>query len=321
MAGGYLVQPCWFIKGIIGLGRIGSAYAHALVQSGAVDELVLIDLNFELALGLAEELAFAPYRCGRERVVKVSAGHWREMADADIIVIAAGTGGRAARVAEIMPQKRDIAIYRAIFAKLALGSSDFPGVVVIAFDPTGILQLVAGSCSGLPKSRILGCGTVMQTFRLQSLCRELLREKYEEFCVPVAGSGDECFPLWSQASINGLPLMTLIDRGEITVYQLEMLFSKMESSFADIVRAKGWLSYLVADALLYISRAVLQNKAALLTVSSLMEGYDCAECCLSAPIIVNARGGRIIACDISKEERQRLVAIAKAQEKSSSNYL
>ncbi len=307
--------------GIIGLGRIGSAYAHALVQSGVVDELVLIDLNFELALGLAEELAFAPYRCGRERVMNVSAGHWRDMADADIIVIAAGTGVRTGCIAEVMPQKRDVAIYRAIFAKLAPGSSDFPGVVVIAFDPTGILQLVAGSCSGLPKGRILGCGTVIQTLRLQSLCRELLGGKYEEFRVPVAGSGDEFFPLWSQACIDGLPLATLIDRGEIAIYQLEILFSKMAGSLADMMRAKGWLSYLIADALLYISRAVLQDKAALLTASSLMEGYGCAECCLSIPIIVNARGGQIVACDLGREERQRLVSIAKTQEKSSSNYL
>lgn len=302
--------------GIIGLGRIGSAYAHALVQSGVVDELVLIDLNFELALGLAEELSFVPYGCGREGAVKVCAGHWRELADADIIVIAAGAGQRTANTAGIMAQQRDIAIYRAIFAKLSLGSNDFQGVVVIAFDPTGILQLVAGRYSGLPKEQILGCGTVMQTLRLQVLCRELIGEIDGEFCVPVAGNGEISFPLWSQARVAGRPLAALIKRGEIAACQLEMLFSKVENSFADIVRAKGWVSYLVADALLHISRAVLQNKAALFTVSALMEGYGCVECCLAVPTIVDACGGHIVACDISSEERQKLTVIAKTQAKN-----
>ena len=74
---------------IIGCGNVGMSYAYALVNSKTnVSELVLIDINKEKAKGEALDLSHAlPYAPNR---IKIYAGDYSNLADADIACIAAG---------------------------------------------------------------------------------------------------------------------------------------------------------------------------------------------------------------------------------------
>ena len=85
---------------IVGAGAVGSTFAYALAQAGQADEIALIDLNRELAQGqvldLAHGLPFFPS-------IKISMGNEDDYADAQVIVLAAGTGqkpGESRRVSQ-----------------------------------------------------------------------------------------------------------------------------------------------------------------------------------------------------------------------------
>lgn len=74
---------------IIGCGNVGMSYAYALLnQKTPVNELVLIDLNYEKTVGEAMDLnhglAFAPSK------LKIKAGSYADCKDADIVCLAAG---------------------------------------------------------------------------------------------------------------------------------------------------------------------------------------------------------------------------------------
>ena len=74
---------------IIGCGNVGMSYAYALLnQNTNVNELVLIDLDKERAIGEAMDLnhgiAFAPGK------INIKAGDYSDCKDADIVCIAAG---------------------------------------------------------------------------------------------------------------------------------------------------------------------------------------------------------------------------------------
>ncbi len=299
--------------GIIGLGKIGSSYAHALVQGRLMDELVLIDLDFECALALAQELCFAPFISGGKRnLPRIYAGHWKDMADADLIVIAAGEG-RGCREKE--NQERNIAIYKAIFSKLSLARYDFSGVVVIAFDVNGVLQLVADRYSGLSKEKIIGCGAVMQTLYLQHLAGELTGVGEEELFLPVIGDGGmrgECFPLWSLARISHR-LLHDVDERYVSLFQQKNLFTKVEEALSAIIEGAGCLRYAVVDALLHISDAVLRNRERVLTVSSIVDGeYGCTGC-FSLPAVVGREGRKIVEETINEDELRRLLILVERQ--------
>ncbi len=73
---------------IVGTGFVGMSYAYALLNQGAVEELILIDINHEKAVGEAMDLnhglAFAP------RKMSISAGTYDNCKDAGLVVITAG---------------------------------------------------------------------------------------------------------------------------------------------------------------------------------------------------------------------------------------
>ena len=71
---------------IVGAGHVGSHVALALIQSGEADDIVLIDIDKDKAVGQAFDLddAVTGAACGRDTVIR--AGGYEELNDADILV-------------------------------------------------------------------------------------------------------------------------------------------------------------------------------------------------------------------------------------------
>ena len=79
---------------IVGAGHVGSHVALALIQSGEADDIVLIDILKEKAIGQALDLddCVSGSLCGKD--VSIRAGSYEELHDADIMVMAFGRSRR-----------------------------------------------------------------------------------------------------------------------------------------------------------------------------------------------------------------------------------
>lgn len=73
---------------IIGAGLVGSSTAFSLITQGVCDEVLLVDLNREKALGEVRDLKNSIKFLNRN--VQVKAGDYQDCGDADIVVITAG---------------------------------------------------------------------------------------------------------------------------------------------------------------------------------------------------------------------------------------
>ncbi len=82
----------WSMKaGIVGCGFVGSTTAYTLVLKGLVSELVLIDVNAKVAQAHAEDILHAtPFA----RAVRVVAGDYSLLEQADVVVLCCGVGQR-----------------------------------------------------------------------------------------------------------------------------------------------------------------------------------------------------------------------------------
>lgn len=82
---------------IVGAGHVGSHVALALIQSGEADDIVLIDILKEKAIGQALDLddCVSGSLCGKD--VSIRAGSYEELHDADIMVMAFGRSRRPVR--------------------------------------------------------------------------------------------------------------------------------------------------------------------------------------------------------------------------------
>ena len=73
---------------LVGVGFVGMSLAYSLLNTGGIDELVLIDQNYEKAIGEAMDLNHGlPYL---NKKILVRPGDYSECQDADVVVICAG---------------------------------------------------------------------------------------------------------------------------------------------------------------------------------------------------------------------------------------
>ena len=95
-------------------------------------------------------------------------------------------------------------------------------------------------------------------------------------------------PVWSSATVNGLPLTGL---PACTPGFQNAIFERTKGSGAEVIKRKGGAGWAVGIAIRDVVHAVLLDKKALLPVSSLVQGaYDIRDVCLSVPSVVGRNG-------------------------------
>ena len=124
---------------IVGAGHVGSHVALALIQSGEADDIVLIDILKEKAIGQALDLddCVSGSLCGKD--VSIRAGSYEELHDADIMVMAFG---RSRRPGETRLDMFDDSIKMANEVVSHLKQVDFRGIMISISNPADIIPLL-----------------------------------------------------------------------------------------------------------------------------------------------------------------------------------
>jgi len=161
--------------------------------------------------------------------------------------------------------------------------------VFVVSNPVDILTHLAGQRLGLPWPQVYGLGTMLDSSRFSSFIADELRLAPTQVKALILGEhGDSMVPIWSSASVNGLPLSGL---PECTPGFQNTVFERTKGSGAEVIKRKGGAGWAVGIAIRDVIHAVLLNKKMLLPVSSLVQGaYGIRDICLSVPSVVG-RGG------------------------------
>ena len=190
--------------GIIGGGGIvGSSAGFALQLGGIVHEIVLVDMNADLADGQALDMLHGTASIA-DQVIR--AGGYADLADADVICITAGLRRKPdeSRLALI---NRNVELFRSILATIQQAGHKSDCIVLVVSNPVDILTYLAEKELKLPKGRVIGLGTLLDTLRFRSLLAMNLGAPATQVQAMILGEhGDSMVPVWSSASIAGLPL-------------------------------------------------------------------------------------------------------------------
>ena len=154
---------------LVGTGFVGMSFAYSMLLSGGCDQLVLIDVNKEKAIGEAMDLQHGlPYA---QHKIDIKAGDYDECKDADIVVITAGATQKPGET-RLDLTITDTKIVKSVTENIM--SSGFQGIIVVASNPVDLMTYVAQKVSGLPKHRVIGTGTLLDTARLRYMMSEYL---------------------------------------------------------------------------------------------------------------------------------------------------
>ncbi|MFZ0371255.1 MAG: L-lactate dehydrogenase [Halobacillus sp.] len=290
---------------LIGTGAVGSSYAFALLNQGVADELVLIDLNKEKsegdAMDLNHGLAFAPSN------KKIWFGSYEDCSSADIVVITAGANQKPGETRLDLVEK-NTSIFKSIVESVM--SSGFDGIFLVATNPVDILTYMTWQFSGLPVHRVIGSGTILDTARLRFQLSEYFEVDSKNIHAYIMGEhGDSELPIWSHANVAGRSIFDRIhDHPEkYHVEDLDSIFAQVRDAAYHIIERKGATHYGIAMGLVRLTRAILHNENAVLTISGYLQGeYGEEDLYIGVPAIINRKGIKeIIQLNLDHEEKQK----------------
>lgn len=308
--------------GIIGSGMVGATAAYAIMLRKAASDIVLIDANEKRAIAEAQDIMHAvPFAAATD----VYSGTYEDLADAKIVVIAAGASQKPGET-RLMLMEKNAAIMRDIISKTV---SVNPNVIfLVATNPVDIITHICTSIAkefGIPASRIIGSGTTLDTARFRSLLGTHAGVDPQHVHAYVLGEhGDSEVLAWSTIDIGGVPLEDFIAYRNIEFN--EELKNKIDDGVRNaaykIIEGKGSTYYGVAGAIAKLVEVINRDNRAVLTISALKDDVEgIKNVTLSLPHLIGGDGDLgVLPIKLSVKEKQLLKKSAEIIKKKIDEY-
>lgn len=287
---------------LVGTGAVGCSYAYSLINQGVAEELVLIDVNELRAEGEAMDLnhgiPLAP------SPIKVWKGTYQDCGDADLVVLTAGLAQKPGET-RLQLVEKNTNIFKQIIKNVM--ESGFDGIFLVATNPVDIITHVTWKESGLPKERVIGSGTVLDTSRLQYEIGHYLNVDPRNVNAFMIGEhGDTELPVWSHATVGIKRLDDYFVGNSVLKHEVfEQIHANVRDAAYHIIQRKGATYYAIGMALVRITKAILNNENCILPVSTLLEGeYGHHDVFIGVPAVVNRDGIReVIEIGLNETEK------------------
>lgn len=290
---------------IVGAGLVGSTCAYAIMLGGLASEIILVDIDKKRAQGEAMDLIHGE---SFVKPVDIVVGNYEQCVGARIVVIAAGAAQKPGET-RLDLAKKNTAIFRDIVPRIVRYAPD--AIIIVVTNPVDILTYVALKVSELPRSRVIGSGTVLDTSRFRHLLSEHCQIDVRNVHGYIIGEhGDSEVPAWSLTNIAGVRIdeyCVVCKRGCGEDIK-ERIFRGTRDVAYEIIQRKGATYYAVGLAVRRIVESILRNEKSVLTVSSFMNGfYGIGGICMSLPTVVDAGGvNRVLELPLESSEEEAL---------------
>lgn len=272
---------------LIGTGMVGMSMAYSLMNTGGIDELVLIDLDENKAKGEAMDLNHGlPYSSTK---VKIYNGTYDDCKDSDIIVICAGANQKEGQT-RLELTKINTKIIKDI--SLQIKKTRFSGIVIVASNPVDILSYVVYKVLDIDKSKVIGTGTLLDTARMRYLLSEFLNISTDDIEAYILGEhGDSSFISWSNTYIGCKNILEYIDENKLDMNDLNDIYIEVKNAAYEIIERKKATYYGIGLALNKLIQSIFNDTNKILCVSAYLDHeYKHSDIYMGVPCIINRKG-------------------------------
>jgi L-lactate dehydrogenase len=277
--------------GIIGCGFVGSTAAYAMVLRGVGREIILVDLNRARAEAEADDILHAaPF----SNDIHIRAGDYSDLRNAQVVVVTAGVAQKPGET-RLQLLERNYAVFHQIIPSVLNVVPE--AVLVIATNPVDIMTHITAEIAagyGIPKLRILGTGTTLDTARLRALLGVELGIDSSHIHAYVLGEhGDSEVVNWSAVNVGGIGLEEFCAQHHLDLCGDRRLeIDRMVRNAAyEIIQGKGATYYGIGAALARIVNVILRDQRSIMTVCTpLPEICGVKNVTISIPQLVGGAG-------------------------------
>jgi L-lactate dehydrogenase len=270
---------------------VGSASAYALVMSGVGREIVLVDLNRARAEAEANDIYHAvPFA----HPLSIRAGNYTDLAGARVVVIAGGVAQKPGE-SRLHLLQRNAAVFRQIVPSVLQNAPT--AVLLVVTNPVDIMTHLAAQFAagfGLPPTRVIGSGTMLDTARFRTLLgRHFDVDPHHVHAYVIGEHGDSEVLVWSQATIAGLSLdeFANVHGKPLNDAQRQEIDENVRRAAYHIIAGKGATFYGIGSAVARIVDVLVHDQRAILTICTRISSVQsCEGVTLALPHLVGGQG-------------------------------
>jgi malate dehydrogenase len=292
---------------VIGAGNVGATCANVLAHKDIVKQVVLLDINGELAKGKAlDTWQQAPIDSYSTSLIGTS--DYADTANSDIVVITAGVPRKPGMTRDDL-----VSINAKIVASVVENIVKFSKnpIIIVVSNPLDVMTYAAVKKSGLKSSRVFGMAGILDTARYRAfLATELNVSPKDIQAILMGGHGDTMVPLPRYTTVGGIPVTELIDKDK-----LDAIIARTKDGGGELVRLMGTSAwYAPGAAAAQMVEAIVKDENRIFPCCVMLNGqYGVKDMCVGVPVKLGKKGiEKIITLKLRKEEKEELAKSVKA---------
>ncbi|MFO7966990.1 MAG: malate dehydrogenase [Archaeoglobaceae archaeon] len=272
--------------GFVGAGRIGSTSAFACLLRMDVDEIALVDVFEDVAVGEAMDLSHAAAALGI--CPRIEGGtDYTLLEGSDIVVVSAGMARKPGMT------RLDLAVKNAgIIRDIAENLRDVDTNILVVSNPMDLMTYIMWKESGKTRKQVFGMGNLLDTSRLKDqLTGGSVSSECETYII--GEHGDSMFPAESLARVST---------------DFEDLLERTRSVAAEVIKRKGATFYGPAVCIYRMVKAVGEDIKEEIPTSVILQGeYGIDDVAIGVPAILGKNGvEKVVEYDLTDKEMDSL---------------
>ncbi len=282
---------------IVGAGNVGATCANVLAHEDICNEVVLIDIQGNMAKGKAlDTWQQAPVDGYSTRVV--GGDDYALTANSDIVIITAGIPRKPG-----MSRDDLISTNAKIVVSVTQNILKYTKnpIIIVVSNPLDVMTYACWKASGLSDKRVIGMAGVLDTARYRAfLAEEIGCSPKDIQAILMGGHGDTMVPLPRYTTVSGIPVTELVKKEK-----LEAIIERTKFGGGELVNLMGtsaWYAPGAAAAQMAIS--MLKNENRIYPCCVRLNGqYKLKDLFVGAPVKLGRKGiHEIIKLRLKKDE-------------------
>ncbi|XP_077565634.1 L-lactate dehydrogenase B chain [Stigmatopora nigra] len=275
---------------VVGVGQVGMACAVSILLRDLCDELALVDVMEDRLKGEVMDLQHGSLFLKTSKIVADK--DYAVTAGSRLVVLTAGVRQQEGE-SRLNLVQRNVNVFKSIVPQIVKHSPRC--TIIVVSNPVDILTYVTWKLSGLPKHRVIGSGTNLDSARFRFMMAERLGIHATSFNGWVLGEhGDTSVPVWSGANVAGVNLQQL--NPEIGTdgdkEQWKATHKAVVDSAYQVIKLKGYTNWAIGLSVADLTESIVKNLSRVHPVSTMVKGmYGIDEdVFLSLPCVLNGGG-------------------------------
>lgn len=271
---------------VVGAGAVGATCADNIARKELCSELVLLDIKEGLAEGKAQDMMQTATLLGFDTKIVGSTNDYSKTAGSDVVVITSGIPRKPGMTREELIGT-NAGIVKGVCENILKYSPN--AIIIVISNPMDTMTYLALQSTGLPKSRIIGMGGILDSSRFKyQLSQHLNCSPADLNAVVVGGHGDTTMiPLIRYATWNSAPVTDFLSAEQ----QQQIVNDTMVggATLTKLIGTSAWYAPGAAGAALVES--IVRDEKKLFTCCVALDGeYGQKDICLGVPVIVGKNG-------------------------------